>query len=143
MKYYIGSGIIMGRKIEPLIYAYIMIIIVVALSLIMLMTIFRYKIYYKIKGMVQLENDKYYIRIYVPLEDINYLVSNNTVVIDKIEYNYEIISINENFFTDNINTYQIINIMVNIPTKYKFNNLSLNLQFLKENKRIIDYIIRR
>ena len=71
------------------------------------------------------------------------MVSNNTVVIDKIEYNYEIISINENFFTDNINTYQIINIMVNIPTKYKFNNLSLNLQFLKENKRIIDYIIRR
>ncbi len=143
MKYYIGSGIIFSRKIEPLIYVYIMMIIVIALSLIMFMTLFHYKIYYKVKGIVQFDDEKYYIRLYIPLDKISYLTSNDVVMIDKKEYSYKILSIDEDFFTDNVNTYQIVYIEINIPSKYKFNNLSLDLHFLKEDKRVIDYIIRR
>ncbi len=143
MKYYIGSGIIFSRKIEPLIYVYIMMIIVIALSLIMFMTLFHYKIYYKVKGIVQFDDEKYYIRLYIPLDKISYLTSNDNVMIDKKEYSYKILSIDEDFFTDNVNTYQIVYIEINIPSKYKFNNLSLDLHFLKEDKRVIDYIIRR
>lgn len=143
MKYYIGSGIIFSRRVEPLIYMYIMIIIVIALSLIMFMTLFHYKIYYKVKGIVQFDDEKYYIRLYIPLDKISYLTSNDNVMIDKKEYSYKILSIDEDFFTDNVNTYQIVYIEINIPSKYKFNNLSLDLHFLKEDKRVIDYIIRR
>lgn len=143
MKYYIGSGIIFSRKIEPLIYVYIMMIIVIALSLIMFMTLFHYKLYYKVKGIVQFDDEKYYIRLYIPLDKISYLTSNDNVMIDKKEYSYKILSIDEDFFTDNVNTYQIVYIEINIPSKYKFNNLSLDLHFLKEDKRVIDYIIRR
>ena len=143
MKYYIGSGIIFSRKIEPLIYVYIMMIIVIALSLIMFMTLFHYKIYYKVKGIVQFDDEKYYIRLYIPLDKISYLTSNDVVMIDKKEYSYKILSIDEDFFTDNVNTYQIVYIEINIPSKYKFNNWSLDLHFLKEDKRVIDYIIRR
>lgn len=143
MKYYIGSGIIFSRKIEPLIYVYIMMIIVIALSLIMFMTLFHYKIYYKVKGIVQFDDEKYYIRLYIPLDKISYLTSNDNVMIDKKKYSYKILSIDEDFFTDNVNTYQIVYIEINIPSKYKFNNLSLDLHFLKEDKRVIDYIIRR
>ena len=143
MKYYIGSGIIFSRRVEPLIYMYIMIIIVIALSLIMFMTLFHYKIYYKVKGIVQFDDEKYYIRLYIPLDKISYLTSNDVVMIDKKEYSYKILSIDEDFFTDNVNTYQIVYIEINIPSKYKFNNLSLDLHFLKEDKRVIDYVIRR
>lgn len=141
MKYYIDSEIILGRKIEPLIYVYIMIIIVLTLSLIIVLTLFRYKTYYKVKGIV--EEDDYYIRLYVPLDDTKYIVSNNIVRINRKEYKYKIILIDSEFLIDNNNTYQSILIKVNLPSKYKFNNLSLNLQFLKEDKRVIDYIIRR
>ena len=141
MKYYIDSEIILGRKIEPLIYVYIMIIIVITLSLIIFLTLFRYKTYYKVKGIV--EGDDYYIRIYVPLDDTEYIVLNDIVRINKKEYKYKIILIDSEFLINNNNTYQSILIKVDLPSKYKFNNLSLNLQFLKEDKRVIDYIIRR
>ena len=141
MKYYIDSEIILSRKIEPIIFVYIMIIIVITLSLIIFLTLFHYKTYYKVKGIV--EGDNYYIRVYIPLDDTNYIVSNDIVRIDRKEYKYKIILIDSEFLIDNNNTYQAILIKVELPTKYKFNNLSLNLQFLKEDKKIIDYIIRR
>ena len=142
MKYYIDSEIILERRIEPLIYVYILIIIVTILSLIIFLTLFHYKTYYKVKGVVE-NSDDYYIRVYVPLDDSDYIVSNDIVRIDKKEYKYKIVLIDSELLIDNYNTYESILIKVDLPSKYKFNNLSLNLQFLKEDKRVIDYIIRR
>jgi len=143
MKYYIDSQIILGRRIEPLIYVYIMIIIVISLSLIIFLTLFHYKTYYKVKGIVEKNDGDYYIRIYMPLDDTNYLLDNDIVRIEKKEYKYKIMVIDSEFIIDNYNTYQSILIKINLPSKYEFNNLSLNLQFLKDNKRVIDYVIRR
>ena len=142
MKYYIDSKIILERKIEPLIYVYIMIIIVITLSLIIFLTLFHYKTYYKVKGIVEKSED-YYIRLYIPLDDTDYIISNDIVRINKKEYTYKVIMIDSEFLIDSNNTYESILIKVELPSKYKFNNLSLNLQFLKEDKRVIDYLIRR
>ena len=49
-------------------------------------------------------------------------------------------NIDGEYFTDNIDTYQIVKLKVSLPSKYKLNNLVLNLQILKEDKRIIDYL---
>ena len=62
--------------------------------------------------------------------------------IDGNEYEYNIMEIDSEYFTDNITTYQIVKIEVNFEDKYKLNNLTLDLDFLKDNKRIIDYIIK-
>ena len=51
--------------------------------------------------------------------------------------------IDSELLIDNYNTYQSILINVELPSRYRFNNLGLNLQFLKGDKRVIDYIIRR
>ena len=143
MKYYIDSQIILGRKIGLLFYLYIMNIVIFALSLIIFLTLFHYKIYYKVKGIVELLDDKYYIRIYVPLDSVDYIFNNNFVRINKKNYSYQVVSNGVEYITDNKFTYQVILIKVNLPSKYKYNNLCLDLQFLKENKRVIDYIIRR
>lgn len=142
MKYYIDSEIILAKKVEPLIYVYIMIIIIISLSLIIFMILFHYKTYYKVKGIVEKDTD-YYIRVYMPLDDIDYVISNNEVIINKVKYKFQIVMIDSEYISDNTNTYQAILIKVDLPLKYKFNNLSLNLQFLKEDKRVIDYLIRR
>ena len=139
---YIDSEIILQRKIGPLIYVYIMIIIVIILSLIIFSILCYYKTYYTVKGTVIEEDNHFYIRTLIPLEYLKYIVENNSVRIDKTDYQYDIVSIDSEYFTDNTTTYQIVKIEVNIKNKYKFNNLTLDLQFLKENKKIIDYILR-
>ena len=139
---YIDSEIILQKKIGPLVYVYIMIIIVVVLSLIILFILCYYKTYYNTRGVIVSLEDHFYIRVYIPLEDIKYITSNRVVIINKKKYYYDIISIDEEYFTDNINTYQIVKIKVDLDNKYKFNNLTLDLNFLKEDKRIIDYIFK-
>lgn len=138
---YIDSEIILQRKVGPLVYVYMMIIIVIILSLIILFILCYYKTYYTVRGVVIDEDSHFYIRIYVPLEYMIYITDNDAVKIDKKEYKYDIVSIDSEYFTDNISTYQVVKIEVNLENKYKFNNLTFDLNFIKESKRIIDYIL--
>ena len=139
---YIDNEIILQRKIGPLVYVYIMIIIVLMLSLIILCFLCYYKIYYKTRGVIEYVNDDYYIRIYIPIEDLMYITNNNNVRINKKNYVYSVYSIDNEYFTDNNKTYQIVKIKCNLDEKYKFNNLTIDLSFLRDNKRIIYYILR-
>ena len=75
MNKYIDSEIILQRKVGPLIYVYIMIIIVIMLSLIIVFIILHYKTYYNVKGIVTSDENHYYIKIYVPLDNIKYLIN--------------------------------------------------------------------
>ena len=142
MNRYIDGEIILERKIGPIVYVYIMIIIVIMLSLIMLFILCYYKTYYNVRGVVIEESSHYYIRIYVPIEYLKYITDNDIVKIDDVKYKYKIISIDSEYLTDNITTYQIVKIEVNLKDKYRFNNLTLHLKFLKEDKKIIDYILK-
>lgn len=139
---HIDNEIILGRKVTPLVYVYIMIIIVFMLSLIILCFLFHYKIYYKTRGVVEYIEDNYYIRIYIPIENIVYITDNNIVRINKKDYVYSIFSVDNEYFTDNNKTYQIVKIKCDLDKKYQFNNLTIDLDFLRENRRIIDYILK-
>ncbi len=139
----LDSEIILQRKISPIVYAYIMIIIVITLSLIILTFLLNYKTYYKMKGTVVEEDNHYYINLYLPLSDYKYLVNSNIVTIDKKDYNYKILSVDKEYYTDNNTTYQIIKIELPLEDKYKINNLVIDLQIQKENKRVINYIIKK
>lgn len=139
---YIDNEIILQRRIGPLVYVYIMIIIVFLLSLIILCFLFRYKIYYKTRGVIEYIEDNYYIRIYIPIEDIKYITTNSTIMIDKKNYVYSVFGIDNEYFTDNNKTYQIVRIKCDLDNKYRFNNLTIDLNFLRDNKRIIDYILK-
>lgn len=139
---YIDNEIILQRKIGPLVYVYIMIIIVIMLSLIILFIMFSYKTYSAVRGVVINEDNHYYIRIYINIDSLRYITYNDVVKIDNREYEYKIITIDSEYFTDNITTYQIVKIEVDLDSKYKYNNLTLDLKFLKEDKRIIDYILK-
>lgn len=139
---YIDSEVILQRKIGSLVYVYIMIIIVFMLSLIILCFLFHYKIYYKTRGVIEYTGDHYYIRIYIPIEDIMYVTNNNIVRINKKDYIYNIFSIENEYFTDNNKTYQVIRIKCDLEKNYRFNNLNIDLNFLRDNKRIIDYILK-
>lgn len=136
----IDNEIILNRKIRPLVYVYIMILIINILSLIIIFMLFNYKIYYYINGTIINEEDNYYLKCYIPIDDIKYITSSEYLIIDNESYKYSIYNINEEYFSDNNNTYQEIILNINLDDKYKYNNLILNLKLLKENKRVIEYI---
>ena len=64
------------------------------------------------------------------------------IIIMLLSY-YQIREIDSEYFTDNITTYQIVTINLDMPNKYKYNNLTLDLKLIKENKKIIDYLLRK
>ena len=117
MNKYIDSEIILQRKVGPLIYVYIMIIIVIMLSLIIVFIILHYKTYYNVKGIVTSDENHYYIKIYVPLDNIKYLINNNIIKINNKDYEYKIISLDSEYFTDNTITYQVVMIEAKIPKR--------------------------
>ena len=49
-----------------------------------------------------MEEDNYYLKCYIPTSDIKYITSNNTLIIDKKLYKYEVIKISEDYFSDNV-----------------------------------------
>ena len=116
----IASRIILNRKIRPLVYIYIMILIICALSLIIVCMLFHYKEYYFFKGTVIEEDDSYYLKCYIPIFETKYITLNDTLITDKKTYKY------------------ILNI--NLDNKYRYNNLVLNLKLLKEDKMVIEYL---
>ena len=119
-----------------------MIIIGIVLSLIIICMLFNYKLYYEVKGVVEKKDEDYYIRCYIPIEYLKYVTNNDIVKIDDLEYKYSVVFIDGEYFTDNITTYQIVKIEVDMSENFKFNNLTLKLKFLRDNKKIINYIIK-
>lgn len=103
--------------------------------------IFKYQTYNKTVAEVIYENNHYYIIIYLPKNDVKNIASNNILYIDKKEYNYDIVKIESEYFEDNTNNYQKITLDIDLPSKYQINNLNLNIKLLKENKKIINYIL--
>lgn len=136
----IENRIILTRKITPLIYIYIMIVVITTLSLIILFMLFNYRIYYDSVGTVIKEEDKYYLKCYIPFDSTKYITNNKTLKLDEKIYKYRISKIEEEYYTDNQNTYQIFVLDLNLDEKDKHNNLVLKLKFLKENKRVIEYL---
>lgn len=143
MNRYIDSEIILSRRIGYFVYIYILLIIIVILSLITMSMLFNYKLYYKVKSVILNDSDGYYLCVYIPLDDNRYITSNEYVIIDNVKYKYSIKYIDSEYITDNVNTYQVISLNINLPSKYCYSNLMLEVKFIKEDKRIIDYLFRK
>lgn len=140
MNKYIDSEIILTRKIKYFVYVYILIIIIITLSLITMSMIFNYKLYYKVKAIVTEDNN---LKVYIPLNDTKYILKNDYLFIDNKKYKYNIKEINKEYLTDNKVTYQAITLELSLPSEYKYHNLTLDIKLIKEDKKIIDYILRR
>ena len=138
----IDSRIILNKDIKPIVYVYIMIIIVIVLSLIIFLLLFHYKTYYKVNGIVFSSDDKYYLKVYVPWNYIGYFNNSNVLYIDNDSYKYSIISTNEEYYTNGVDTYVIVDIGLELSDNYKYVNLVLELKLLKDDKRVFDYLFK-
>ena len=140
MNYDIDSEIILQRDSTKLVYLYSLIIIILLHSLLLISLILKYQTYYKTSGIIVNEDDHYYMIVYTSLDDSKIIFDNTYLYIENKKYDYEVVSLLD-YEVINGNTYQKTKIKLNIPDKYHYSNLTINIKFPKSDKLIINYIL--
>lgn len=112
-------------------------VFVVLLSLFVSMNI-TYKKYYLAKAVV--DNNEY-LKSLIEENSLSLLNKNSTLIIDEIEYQYSISSV-EPIVNENNLIYQV-ELKVNLDSKISKENNVLNLKILVEKQSVLKYVIRK
>lgn len=112
-------------------------IFVVLLSLFVSMNI-TYKKYFLAKAVV--DNNEY-LKCLVEENSLSLLNKNSTLIIDEVEYQYSISSV-EPIVNENNLIYQV-ELKVNLDSKISKENNVLNLKILVEKQSVLKYVIRK
>lgn len=112
-------------------------IFVVLLSLFVSMNI-TYKKYFLAKVVV---NNNGYLKCLVEEDSLSLLNKNSTLIIDGVEYQYSISSV-EPIVNENNLIYQV-ELKVNLDSKISKENNVLNLKILVEKQSVLKYVIRK
>lgn len=102
--------------------------------------VFNYKTFYGGMGMVVYDKDKYYIKCYIEYDKLSLVVNNNYISIDKNKYHYQIHKVYEDLYVLNGINYQVVDLLINIPFKYRVNNLMVFFKIPYQDKKIIKYV---
>ena len=126
--------ILKKQKYHP-IYNVGTILIVIVLTFIYISFIYNYKTYYITKGTMINGN----IKLLVNINDIKYISTNSILTINSNVYKYSIKEISEDLYVDDsLNNYKYIYLKVN--NLNNLNNYVYEIKFVKENKKIIEYL---
>jgi hypothetical protein len=110
-----------------------------------------YDLYYDSKGVIVRDDDNYYIKLAVGLDDLNKVTNNNLLFINNHPYQYQVEIISDNLYVDNMYLYNykevwlysdlpkdklILNNVVDLKIKYqtvKLITMLVNLMLGKED----------
>lgn len=96
--------------------------------------------YYQNKGIIVLDEDKYYLKLYIDITNINDIINNSSIIINDIDYNYSIIK-KSDLLESNYNNYQIFYLQVpDLNKNLLINNLVIDYKILIHNQLLIKYI---
>lgn len=116
------------------------IVIISFIIMIILAHLLKVEKYYQNKGIVVLDNDNYYLKLYVDFENIETIINNSSILINEDNYQYNIISISD-LLESNYDNYQIFYLQILNPNKNLLvNNLVINYKILTDRESLIKYI---
>lgn len=116
------------------------IVIISFIIMIILAHLLKVEKYYQNKGIVVLDNDNYYLKLYVDFENIETIINNSSILINEDNYQYNIISISD-LLESNYDNYQIFCLQILNPNKNLLvNNLVINYKILTGRESLIKYI---
>ena len=102
--------------------------------------VFNYKTFYNGMAVINEENQVYYIRCYIEYSKVDAVVNNRYINIWGEDYHYQIYRVNEEVYVESGINYQIVDILIDIPSKYQINNLIVHFKLPYQNKKIIEYV---
>lgn len=116
------------------------VVIISFIIMIILAHLLKVEKYYQNKGIVVLDKDNYYLKLYVDFENIETIINNSSILINEDNYRYNIISIS-NLLESNYDNYQIFYLQILNPNKNLLvNNLVINYKILTGRESLIKYI---
>lgn len=116
------------------------VVIISFIIMIILAHLLKVEKYYQNKGIVVLDNDDYYLKLYVDFENIETIINNSSILINEDNYQYNIISISD-LLESNYDNYQIFYLQILNPNKNLLvNNLVINYKILTGRESLIKYI---
>ena len=116
------------------------IVIISFIIMIILAHLLKVEKYYQNKGIVVLDKDNYYLKLYVDFENIETIINNSSILINEDDYQYNIVSIS-NLLESNYDNYQIFYLQIpNLSKNLLVNNLVINYNILTGHEILIKYI---
>ena len=116
------------------------VVIISFIFMIILAHLLKVEKYYQNKGIVVLDNDNYYLKLYVDFENIETIINNSSILINEDNYQYNIVSISD-LLESNYDNYQIFYLQILNPNKNLLvNNLVINYKILTGRESLIKYI---
>lgn len=116
------------------------VVIISFIIMIILAHLLKVEKYYQNKGIVVLDKDNYYLKLYVDFENIETIINNSSILINEDNYQYNIVSISD-LLESNYDNYQIFYLQILNPNKNLLvNNLVINYKILTGRESLIKYI---
>lgn len=114
-----------------------LIFIIIIISLINTLS---FKTYQENIGVIIKEDNNYYLKTYISINNISSFIQKNYLNIKSNIYEYKIKYINSELSIFNNQNYQEVHLSLNLPKEYQINNLVINYKVLIKKQKIINYL---
>lgn len=137
----IDSYIILNRKTNFIIKTFIFNILIIGLFVIWGINTFYYQTSFLLHSKILNFNSFYYLKVLIPVKEVNKITNQNKIVIDGDVYNYQIYKIDSDIVYENQINYQKVYLeIINLKKEYLKNGYQVDVKILGEKKKIIDYL---
>lgn len=140
----IDKYIVLKRKPKIIVRLFILNIIFLTGLIIWCINTVSYQNFFHIHSKVLNLNSYYFLKVLIPVKEVNEITNQKTLWINNKMYYYKVIKQDNKIIYKEHKNYQTIYLEVkNLEKKYKINNYHLELKIAKKPKKIIKYLHNR
>lgn len=137
----IDSYIILHRKPSIIMKTFLFNIFLIGIIVIWSINTFYYQTSFQFHSKILNFNSFYYLEVLIPVKEVKQITKQNQIIIDGKLYYYQIYKVDNNVLYKNSNNYQKVYLEIsNLEKEYQKNGYQMDVQFLGEKKKIIDYL---
>lgn len=137
----IDSYIIMNRNISLIIKFFLINVFLIGTIVIWGINTFYYQTSFQFHSKILNFNSYYYLEVLIPVKEVNQITKQTQILINEKKYNYHIHKIIPDVIYKKPNNYQKLYLEIeNLEEKYLKNGYHIDVKFLGESKKIIDYL---
>lgn len=115
-------------------------LLIIVLGFIITTSVLSYQKYYYNKGIIYRQDNEFYIKMFVDIDDVEDVIENNTISIDGEEYKYHVYYVQKDLYVnDSYKNYQ--EILLKSTLKYPIENRVVNVSIRTKREKVIKFII--
>lgn len=135
--------IILHRKTSLIIKIFIVIVLFIILFVVWGINTFYYQSFFHIHSTISNFNSFYYLEVLIPVKEVYQITNQNKIIVDSKEYNYQVYKVESDLvYQDGINYRKLYLKVFYLEEEYLMDGYQIDVKILKENKKIIDYMMK-